>query len=163
MSFGSVQAWVCGSFAHPRVDDTAASPGNSRAGLGEVVRTACVARRGLRSGTRQYLCTARFERGGQDNGGENPVHSAQGGRWRGQYRRLRCRPATAERARGHQYGAAFDDPDLVVACVIGDCEAEAGKLAASWHSNKFMHPADDGVVLATAETGQPAVIAPGRS
>ncbi|WP_214104564.1 phosphoketolase family protein [Acrocarpospora catenulata] len=47
----------------------------------------------------------------------------------------------------HAYGAAFDNPDLVVACVIGDGEAETGPLAASWHSNKFTDPAKDGVVL----------------
>jgi len=47
----------------------------------------------------------------------------------------------------HAYGAAFDNPDLVVACVIGDGEAETGPLAASWHSNKFLDPARDGVVL----------------
>ncbi|MFC4534870.1 phosphoketolase [Sphaerisporangium dianthi] len=47
----------------------------------------------------------------------------------------------------HAYGAAFDNPDLVVACVVGDGEAETGPLAASWHSNKFVNPAKDGVVL----------------
>jgi xylulose-5-phosphate/fructose-6-phosphate phosphoketolase len=47
----------------------------------------------------------------------------------------------------HAYGAAFDNPDLVVACVIGDGEAETGPLAASWHSNKFLDPARDGAVL----------------
>jgi len=47
----------------------------------------------------------------------------------------------------HAYGAAFDNPDLVVACVIGDGEAETGPLAASWHSNKFLNPAVDGAVL----------------
>jgi xylulose-5-phosphate/fructose-6-phosphate phosphoketolase len=47
----------------------------------------------------------------------------------------------------HAYGAAFDNPDLVVACVIGDGEAETGPLAASWHSNKFLNPAHDGAVL----------------
>ena len=47
----------------------------------------------------------------------------------------------------HAYGAAFDNPDLVVACVVGDGEAETGALAASWHSNKFLNPARDGVVL----------------
>jgi xylulose-5-phosphate/fructose-6-phosphate phosphoketolase len=47
----------------------------------------------------------------------------------------------------HAYGAAFDNPDLVVACVIGDGEAETGPLAASWHSNKFLDPARDGTVL----------------
>src|SRR5690606_3163718 len=43
----------------------------------------------------------------------------------------------------HAYGAAFDNPDLVVACIIGDGEAETGPLAASWHSNKFLNPAQD--------------------
>jgi xylulose-5-phosphate/fructose-6-phosphate phosphoketolase len=47
----------------------------------------------------------------------------------------------------HAYGAAFDNPDLVVACVIGDGEAETGPLAASWHSNKFLSPVTDGAVL----------------
>ncbi|MDR3470575.1 MAG: phosphoketolase family protein [Devosia sp.] len=47
----------------------------------------------------------------------------------------------------HAYGAAFDNPDLIVACVIGDGEAETGPLAASWHSNKFLNPAFDGAVL----------------
>ncbi len=47
----------------------------------------------------------------------------------------------------HAYGAAFDNPDLVVACVVGDGEAETGTLAASWHSNKFLNPARDGTVL----------------
>jgi len=47
----------------------------------------------------------------------------------------------------HAYGAAFDNPDLLVACVIGDGEAETGPLAASWHSNKFLNPVRDGAVL----------------
>ncbi|QDM21015.1 phosphoketolase family protein [Tardiphaga sp. vice352] len=47
----------------------------------------------------------------------------------------------------HAYGAAFDNPDLIVACVIGDGEAETGALAASWHSNKFLNPVHDGAVL----------------
>ncbi|TQK42911.1 xylulose-5-phosphate/fructose-6-phosphate phosphoketolase [Streptomyces sp. SLBN-118] len=47
----------------------------------------------------------------------------------------------------HAYGAALDNPDLLVACVIGDGEAETGPLAASWHSNKFLDPAGDGAVL----------------
>ena len=47
----------------------------------------------------------------------------------------------------HAYGAAFDNPDLIVACVIGDGEAETGALATSWHSNKFLNPATDGAVL----------------
>jgi xylulose-5-phosphate/fructose-6-phosphate phosphoketolase len=50
-------------------------------------------------------------------------------------------------ALAHAYGAAFDNPELVVACVVGDGEAETGALAASWHSNKFLHPVRDGVVL----------------
>jgi xylulose-5-phosphate/fructose-6-phosphate phosphoketolase len=50
-------------------------------------------------------------------------------------------------ALAHAYGAAFDNPDLVVACVVGDGEAETGPLAASWHSNKFLNPATDGTVL----------------
>lgn len=47
----------------------------------------------------------------------------------------------------HAFGAAFDNPELLVACVIGDGEAETGPLAASWHSNKFLNPASDGAVL----------------
>ena len=47
----------------------------------------------------------------------------------------------------HAYGAAFDNPDLTVACVIGDGEAETGALAAAWHSNKFLNPLHDGAVL----------------
>ncbi|HEY2330427.1 MAG TPA: phosphoketolase family protein, partial [Acidimicrobiales bacterium] len=47
----------------------------------------------------------------------------------------------------HAYGAAFDNPDLVVACVVGDGEAETGPLAASWHANKFLNPVHDGTVL----------------
>jgi len=47
----------------------------------------------------------------------------------------------------HAYGAAFDNPDLIVVCVIGDGEAETGPLATAWHSNKFLNPALDGAVL----------------
>jgi xylulose-5-phosphate/fructose-6-phosphate phosphoketolase len=47
----------------------------------------------------------------------------------------------------HAFGAAFDNPDLLVACVVGDGEAETGPLAASWHSNKFLDPRRDGAVL----------------
>src|SRR5690606_34479427 len=47
----------------------------------------------------------------------------------------------------HAFGGAFDNPDLVVACVIGDGEAETGPLAGSWHSNKFLNPVHDGAVL----------------
>ena len=47
----------------------------------------------------------------------------------------------------HAYGAAFDNPELIVACVVGDGEAETGALAASWHSNKFLNPVRDGAVL----------------
>ena len=47
----------------------------------------------------------------------------------------------------HAFGAAFDNPDLIVACVIGDGEAETGPLATAWHSNKFLNPFSDGVVL----------------
>lgn len=47
----------------------------------------------------------------------------------------------------HAFGAAFDNPDLIVACVVGDGEAETGPLATAWHSNKFLNPASDGVVL----------------
>ena len=47
----------------------------------------------------------------------------------------------------HAFGAAFDNPDLIVACVVGDGEAETGPLATSWHSNKFLNPVTDGAVL----------------
>ncbi len=47
----------------------------------------------------------------------------------------------------HAYGAAFDNPDLLLCCVVGDGESETGPLAASWHSNKFLNPARDGAVL----------------
>ena len=47
----------------------------------------------------------------------------------------------------HAYGAVFDNPDLIAACIVGDGEAETGALAASWHSNKFLNPVHDGAVL----------------
>ncbi len=47
----------------------------------------------------------------------------------------------------HAYGAVFDNPDLIAACIVGDGEAETGALATSWHSNKFLNPAKDGAVL----------------
>ncbi len=47
----------------------------------------------------------------------------------------------------HAFGAAFDNPELIVACVVGDGEAETGPLATGWHSNKFLNPARDGAVL----------------
>jgi hypothetical protein len=50
-------------------------------------------------------------------------------------------------ALAHAYGAVLDNPELLVACVVGDGEAETGPLAASWHSNKFLNPATDGAVL----------------
>ncbi len=50
-------------------------------------------------------------------------------------------------ALSHAFGAAFDNPELVVACVVGDGEAETGPLATAWHSNKFLNPASDGAVL----------------
>jgi xylulose-5-phosphate/fructose-6-phosphate phosphoketolase len=50
-------------------------------------------------------------------------------------------------ALSHAYGAVFDNPDLIAACVIGDGEAETGPLATSWHSNKFLNPVHDGAVL----------------
>ena len=50
-------------------------------------------------------------------------------------------------ALSHAFGAAFDNPDLIVACIVGDGEAETGALATSWHSNKFLNPATDGAVL----------------
>src|SRR5712671_742462 len=50
-------------------------------------------------------------------------------------------------ALSHAYGAAFDNPDLIVSCVVGDGEAETGPLATAWHGNKFLNPARDGAVL----------------
>jgi len=50
-------------------------------------------------------------------------------------------------ALSHAYGAAFDNPELIVACVVGDGEAETGPLATAWHSNKFLNPIHDGAVL----------------
>jgi xylulose-5-phosphate/fructose-6-phosphate phosphoketolase len=50
-------------------------------------------------------------------------------------------------ALAHAYGAVFDNPDLIAACVVGDGEAETGPLATSWHSNKFLNPVHDGAVL----------------
>src|SRR6185437_1176641 len=50
-------------------------------------------------------------------------------------------------ALSHAFGAAFDNPELVVACVVGDGEAETGPLATAWHSNKFLNPIRDGAVL----------------
>ncbi|MBP2683683.1 MAG: phosphoketolase family protein, partial [Deltaproteobacteria bacterium] len=50
-------------------------------------------------------------------------------------------------ALSHAFGAVFDNPDLIAACVVGDGEAETGPLSASWHSNKFLNPATDGAVL----------------
>src|SRR5204862_3027407 len=50
-------------------------------------------------------------------------------------------------ALSHAFGAAFDNPDLIVPCVVGDGEAETGALATSWHSNKFLNPVCDGAVL----------------
>ena len=47
----------------------------------------------------------------------------------------------------HAFGAAFDNPDLIVSCIVGDGEAETGPLATAWHSNKFLNPVSDGVVL----------------
>ncbi|WP_414650206.1 phosphoketolase family protein [Dyella sp.] len=47
----------------------------------------------------------------------------------------------------HAYGAAFDNPELIVACIVGDGEAETGALATAWHSNKFLNPARDGAVI----------------
>ncbi|MCX5707904.1 MAG: phosphoketolase family protein [Candidatus Omnitrophica bacterium] len=47
----------------------------------------------------------------------------------------------------HAFGAAFDNPDLIVTCIVGDGESETGALATSWHSNKFLNPVTDGVVL----------------
>jgi xylulose-5-phosphate/fructose-6-phosphate phosphoketolase len=67
-------------------------------------------------------------------------------------------------ALSHAFGAAFDNPGLIVACVVGDGEAETGPLATSWHSNKFLNPRRDGAVLPIlhlngAKIGGPTVLA----
>jgi xylulose-5-phosphate/fructose-6-phosphate phosphoketolase len=53
----------------------------------------------------------------------------------------------------HAFGAVFDNPYLVVACVVGDGEAETGPLATSWHSNKFLDPVTDGAMLTAPQVG----------
>src|SRR5436189_6024760 len=65
----------------------------------------------------------------------------------------------------HAYGAAFDNPELLVACVVGDGEAETGPLATSWHANKFLNPVTDGAVLPILhlngyKIANPTVLAP---
>ncbi len=57
------------------------------------------------------------------------------------------RAANSATALVHAFGAAFDNPDLLVCAVVGDGEAETGPLATSWHSNKFLNPKTDGAVL----------------
>ena len=57
------------------------------------------------------------------------------------------RAASSGYSLSHAFGAVFDNPDLIVACVVGDGEAETGPLATAWHSNKFLNPATDGAVL----------------
>jgi xylulose-5-phosphate/fructose-6-phosphate phosphoketolase len=74
-------------------------------------------------------------------------------------------------ALAHAYGAAFDNPGLIVACVVGDGEAETGPLATAWHSNKFLNPRTDGVVLPIPapqrlqdrEPNRPGTHQPGRA
>jgi xylulose-5-phosphate/fructose-6-phosphate phosphoketolase len=60
----------------------------------------------------------------------------------------------------HAYGAAFDNPDLLVACVVGDGEAETGPLATSWHSNKFLNPVHDGAVLPILHLNEAKIAGP---
>jgi xylulose-5-phosphate/fructose-6-phosphate phosphoketolase len=60
----------------------------------------------------------------------------------------------------HAFGAAFDNPDLLVACVVGDGEAETGPLATSWHSNKFLNPVRDGAVLPILHLNQYKIAGP---
>jgi len=57
-------------------------------------------------------------------------------------------------ALSHAYGAAFDNPDLIVACVVGDGEAETGPMATSWHSNKFLNAATDGAVRSASSSSK---------
>src|SRR5687767_1528188 len=63
-------------------------------------------------------------------------------------------------ALSHAYGAAFDNPDLIVAAVVGDGEAETGPLATSWHSNKFLNPASDGAVLPILHLNEAKIAGP---
>src|ERR1041385_3227640 len=63
-------------------------------------------------------------------------------------------------ALNHAYGAAFDNPDLIVACVVGDGEAETGPLAGSWHSSKFLNPATDGAVLPILHLNEAKIAGP---
>ncbi len=66
---------------------------------------------------------------------------------RPRHRARSTRAASSATASSHAYGAALDNPELIVACVVGDGEAETGPLATAWHSNKFLNPARDGAVL----------------
>src|SRR3954463_16344519 len=61
--------------------------------------------------------------------------------------RARSTKAASSGTLSHAFGAAFDNPELIVACVVGDGEAETGPLATGWHGNKFLNPARDGAVL----------------
>src|SRR5680860_921435 len=60
----------------------------------------------------------------------------------------------------HAFGAAFDNPDLIVCCIVGDGEAETGPLATSWHSNKFLNPVTDGAVLPILHTNGYKIASP---
>ena len=96
-----------------------------------------------------------------DSGGSNSSH------FRAAFRATRPlkRQAPSTRAElgyslAHAYGAAFDNPDLVVACVVGDGEAETGPLATAWHSNKFLNPATDGAVLSFLHLNEYKIASP---
>ena len=92
-----------GCHEHPASNQSGPGACDPRAGPGEVVQGAArAARRGLRGGAGQHLRPARLERGGQDHGGEDPVHAAQGRHRDGPGQRLRCRGAGRRRARVHQ-------------------------------------------------------------
>ena len=92
-----------GCHEHPSDNQSGPGAGDPRAGPGEVVQgAACAARRGLRRGAGQHLRPARLERGGQDHGGEDPVHAAQGRRRDSPGQRLRRRDTGRRRPRVHQ-------------------------------------------------------------
>ena len=77
----------------------------------------------------------------------SPSRAASPATSRPRRRARSTRAASSATRSSHAYGAAFDNPDLLVCCVVGDGEAETGPLATSWHSNKFLDPARDGAVL----------------
>ncbi len=87
----------------------------------------------MRQGSRSYLRNSRFRRHSSHAAPETPGSIHEGGE--------------LGYSLSHSFGAVFDNPNLIVACVVGDGEAETGPLATSWHSNKFLNPLTDGAVL----------------